>query len=195
MPAPHFAIAALCALFCAPPPGRAAPAGEHLAPADRKALEAFKLTPELMERASTFHLKLAERLRSDPKVRKAGLLELDAGSLSASVKRMESSPVLAAALKEAKLSARDYLLVSMASITAAVVVALQAGGQRLPAPPEGTNAENLAFLEKDGAAAFEKFQATGTVLLEAGKPKGKAAKSVEAEPETSDQPSGADSPK
>ena len=179
--APRFAIAALCALLCAPPPGRAAPAAEHLAPEDRKALEAFKLTPDLMERASSFHLKLADRLRTDPKARQAKLLELDAGSLPASVRRMESSPVLAAALKEAKLSARDYLLVSMASITAAMVVALEAGGRRFPAPPEGTNAANVAFLEKDGAAAFEKFQATGTALLEAGKPKGKSVKDPEQE--------------
>ena len=172
----------LCILLCAPPGARAAPGDEHLPAADRKALESFKLTLDLLERASVFHLRVAERLRKEPHARAAALLQLDGGGLAGSVRRMEASPLLAAALKEARLSARDYLMTSLGAITAAMVAALQAGGQRLPQIPEGTNAANIPFLEKEGAAAFERFQSTGALVLEAAKPKQAAKGASVAEP-------------
>lgn len=175
-------ICALCAVSVSPlHSARAAPDGDHLSGPDRKALESFKLTVDLLDRASAFHLNAVERLRKEPKARDAALLEPGPGGIGDSARRMEASPLLSAALKEARLSARDYLLISLSSITAAMVVALQSGGSRLGALPEGTSAANVAFLEKEGAAAFERFQKTGARLLAAGTPK-KRGEAGEPEP-------------
>ena len=155
-------------LFLASTPALAAPQGEApLAAADRKALESFKLTTALLERAAVFHERAAEKLRRDPKAKAAALEGLGGETITETVRRMESSPLLVAALEEARLSARDYLLTSLVSITTAMVLALQEGAPRTAALPEGTSARNLAFLEKDGAAAFERFQRTSALLLAA----------------------------
>ena len=165
----HGVVRGCLLLAIAALPAAAAPAREKQAPpdADQKAVEGFKLTVPLLDKATAVHQALLLVAQKDPKA--AAALENAAGggrTLAETAALLEANPVAAAALKAAGTSGREYLLIVFSAMTAGAVadLAKQLGSASLP---PGVNRANLSLISKEGAPAWRRLQESSRKLSEA----------------------------
>jgi hypothetical protein len=129
-----------------------------LGPADDKAVREYKLTPSGVDKLLAVNMRFAEMVRKDPAKQAEKASPFTAKTIDESVKRVEAVPETKAVLKEAGLSAREYVVGTIAVLTAAMWSAMikqypQAAAQM---PPE-VNRDAVKFFDKH-PEIIEKWQ-------------------------------------
>ncbi len=121
--------------------------------ADVAALAAYRLTPERLEKFEATSRRAVEAMRKNPALRdQARAMQAGGGrTIDATVAEVEREhPEFAAVIKASGWSVRDYLLTSLALVTARTFSGVQQAqpGFKLPAY---VSAENLVFAQNQQA--------------------------------------------
>ncbi|HYR20902.1 MAG TPA: hypothetical protein VEQ15_15505 [Myxococcales bacterium] len=125
-------------------------AGTRFKTADDQAMKAFRLTTENVRKASAAARRLSAEVAKDPALGlSAEKRGKQADTLDAKAKALESDPRVAALLRAESITAREFIMVHMASIQAGMVAAMKAQGVQMDAARigEAMNPANLEFLE------------------------------------------------
>lgn len=124
-----------------------------LAASDQKALAGYHLTLEKLNAFDAVNQKIAASMQTDPQLKKeigSGILNVGT-TLDDALGPFDSrAPHLAAVLKSANMSNRDYVLSVFSIIFAATGQAMKQAAPNEPLPPY-IPADNVAVADKNGA--------------------------------------------
>lgn len=116
---------------------------------DSRALAQYKLTHDNIKRLRVALRALVDLVEKSPQIaQQMGGPEQE--TLDQAINRIESNPTFAGVLKDAGISARDYLLSSVAVVMADAVRQALKSDPKSPMPPE-VPPENLAMVEAHDA--------------------------------------------
>lgn len=149
----QIAAMALVGLLAVMPAAGAQPVA--LDEADRKAIDNFVLTPEVLQKTLQVNTRLVQMLKKDPALRRKLTAEnrtARSRTVAEALGRLESHPPILGLLRTAELDPRSYVTGQLALLRAVVAADNVKGGLAKP-PKDPVPARNVAFVDAHYAAA------------------------------------------
>ena len=125
-------------------------AAAQMSAVDAKAIDGHRLSVDLVKRATAVNVALKKAEKADPELGKTLSDDVDDSNnesiIDELVKDLESAAWQAAALKSARITARDYVLTLIVATRAQLTIEMTANGTlKDPVPPGMTR--NIAFVK------------------------------------------------